>query len=351
MIPKNKNLWVFGAWKGRNYSDNAKELFEYVSENQKDIRAVWIAKNQIVYDQVKAKGYNVVMYPSKEAKKIVTRAGVNIQTESNEDTGRYRVSGTIIVQLFHGYGGVKEPRLYAGMSELKKKIVKIYADDHSKSYWMVPSVYFCGLLPNIYETDKNKMSITGQPRIDLLLRRAKIEYFEDFIKTHEIEKMLLYVPTHRNYGQNEGIDISYEEWQRLNNYLAAKKYYLLFKPHPLELYKYENFKGFSNIIIVTQIPNSSDVYEYIHYFDALISDYSSIATDYLVLDRPIIHYMYDLDTFSTESMFVDDDNKFICGPICKTQDDLIAALEDCFVNDRYRVKRVEVRSRAYKYID
>ena len=30
LIPRNKNLWVFGAWFGEKYSDNAKVLFEYV---------------------------------------------------------------------------------------------------------------------------------------------------------------------------------------------------------------------------------------------------------------------------------------------------------------------------------
>lgn len=40
LIPKNKNIWVFGAWRGQLYADNAKYLFEYVTENKKDIRPI-----------------------------------------------------------------------------------------------------------------------------------------------------------------------------------------------------------------------------------------------------------------------------------------------------------------------
>ena len=35
LIPKSKNLWIFGAWRGQLYADNSKYLFEYVAENKK----------------------------------------------------------------------------------------------------------------------------------------------------------------------------------------------------------------------------------------------------------------------------------------------------------------------------
>src|SRR5699024_4502199 len=50
-IPKRKNLWVFGAWFGREYSDNTKILYEYVHEYT-DIDAVWITKNKHVLRQI-----------------------------------------------------------------------------------------------------------------------------------------------------------------------------------------------------------------------------------------------------------------------------------------------------------
>lgn len=350
-IPKDKNLWVFGSWKGRNYSDNSKELFEYVCREHPEINAVWIAKNQKVYDEVKATGNKVVLYPTKEAKKLIAHAAVNVQTESNEDTGRFRVGGAKIIQLFHGYGAVKEARLFAGMGELKKKIVKIYADNHAKSYWMVPSDYFVELLPVIFETDKSKMFITGQPRIDLLLSCKRIDYFENFISDHINSKIMLYVPTHRNYGQDKKQIISKEEWNTFNDFLKARNIFLFFKPHPLEIDKYKDFDNLSNIVIVNTIPKTTDIYEYLHYFDALISDYSSISTDYLVLDRPVIHYMYDLESFSSEGMYIDSNNKFICGPICKTQDELFIAIENAFTNDTYAKRRKAVRELAIKYVD
>ena len=62
IIPKNKRLWVFGSWKGKTFSDNAKEFFIYVNRYHPEINAVWIAKNMSVYNEVKSLGYNVELY-------------------------------------------------------------------------------------------------------------------------------------------------------------------------------------------------------------------------------------------------------------------------------------------------
>lgn len=351
-IPKDKNLWVFGAWKGRSYSDNSKELFEYVCREHPEINAIWIAKNEKIYNEVKKTGNKVVLYPSKEAKRLVARAGVNIQTESNEDTGRFRVGGTKIIQLFHGYGAVKEAHMYAGMSNLKKRIVKIYADDHSKSNWMVPSEYFVKRCSELFELDPQKAYITGQPRIDCLLRYENNEYLEGFIKANACKKLILYMPTHRNYGQQKKVPFSEKEWMELNEFLTINEYYLFFKPHPLEV-EFYNGKDFaySNIILIDNKSELEDPYEYIHYFDLLISDYSSIAADYLVLDRPIIYFMYDLKTFETKDYKLDALNKFVAGPICYDWREVMDTIQGIGNCDHYHEIRMEVRNLVMKYAD
>ena len=195
IIPKNKRLWVFGSWKGKNFSDNAKEFFIYVSRNHPEINAIWIAKNMSVYNEVKSLGYNVELYDKNKTKWLVARASANIQTESNQDTGSYRVGGAKVIQLFHGYGAVKEAYLYPEMSNLKKFIVKIYAENHSTSYWMVPSEYFVKRTPVLFDNNPQKIYITGQPRIDLLLSQKRVPYFENIKANNSGIKLIFYAPT------------------------------------------------------------------------------------------------------------------------------------------------------------
>ena len=48
---------------------------------------------------------------------------------------------------------------------------------------------------------------------------------------------------------------------------------------------------------INVIDNKSDMYPLFRHSDVLITDYSSIFFDYLLLDRPIIHFAADLDSY------------------------------------------------------
>lgn len=354
IIPKNKCLWVFGSWKGKNFSDNAKEFFIYVSRNHPEINAIWIAKNMSVYNEVKSLGYNVELYDKNKTKWLVARASANIQTESNQDTGSYRVGGAKVIQLFHGYGAVKEAYLYPEMSNLKKFIVKIYAENHSTSYWMVPSEYFVKRTPVLFDNNPQKIYITGQPRIDLLLSQKRVPYFENIKANNSGIKLIFYAPTHRDYAVSDKVDFTLENWVCFNEYCQENNYFLFFKPHPLELAKYiDNFCKFSNVYLLTNamLDCPSDPYEYMHYFDMMISDYSSISTDFLVFDRPIIHFMYDMDSFESKNFTLDALNTFISGPICRSWNDLFEKISEAFIDDKYKNIRKKARCNAFAYID
>lgn len=353
LIPKKKNLWVFGSWKGRNYSDNSKVLFEYICKNKKHINAVWIAKNKSIYNHVKELGYPVVLYGSFKTKLLVGRAAVNVQTESNEDTGLYRVGNTKVIQLFHG-SGIKEAYVYGGMGRLKKALVKIYADNHSTSYWMAPSDYLRDRYPILFECNPKKIRVTGTPRADVILALKKFKYFEDLKQSNPSAKLIAYTPTHRNYGLNENAHLNDEFWAKLNIFLSKNNYLMFFKPHPVELNKYLlSFRNFSNIILIKDdtIEGTSDFNDYMHYFDMLISDYSSISSDFLLLDKPVIHYMYDRETFEDQFFKLNALDKFKAGPIVTTPSDLTQAIYQGLKEDCYKGVRQKSIKNAFKYID
>src|SRR5205085_2724477 len=68
LFPRDREIWLFGAWEGLRYSDNARYLFEHVLNNQKKPRQVyWLTRSQTVYNQLKNKGYPVILSPSWKA--------------------------------------------------------------------------------------------------------------------------------------------------------------------------------------------------------------------------------------------------------------------------------------------
>ena len=64
LIPRNPNLWVFGAWFGEKYTDNAKDLFEYITQNEKKIDAIWITRSKSVYKKLNEQNIKCYMNSS-----------------------------------------------------------------------------------------------------------------------------------------------------------------------------------------------------------------------------------------------------------------------------------------------
>ena len=123
---------------------------------------------------------------------------------------------------------------------------------------------------------------------------------------------------------------------------------------PLELYKYINsFEDYSNLILLSNDSSlyPSDVNEYMHYFDLLISDYSSISTDFLVYDRPIVHFMYDIDSFENKNFTLNALETFQAGPICKSWEDLFKSIDEGLNGDLYSNLRMRARNNAFRYVD
>lgn len=83
------------------------------------------------------------------------------------------------------------------------------------------------------------------------------------------------------------------DFQSLNSQLEKLGYAFFLKLHPLT--KFSPVDKFSNIF---QINNDVDIYPFLTYTDFLITDYSSIYFDYLLLDKEIIFIPYDLENYT-----------------------------------------------------
>ena len=70
-----------------------------------------------------------------------------------------------------------------------------------------------------------------------------------------------------------------------------------------------------------------DIYELYMASDIMITDYSSVSIEYSLLKRPILYYMYDLESYMKERDFYYNYLDHLSGPIIKTEEELIHAVE------------------------
>lgn len=353
---KNKKLWVFGAWKGTTYNDNSKYLFEYVTKNEPDIEAIWITKNEEVYNYLKGMDQKVELWPSKKAKYVVRHAGAIFQTEGNRDTGEYSVGRTLKVQLWHGIA-LKGAGWYDDYSRIKKFLVTLYADNHNKSMWCSTSNYYNNIYNELYGIPLKNFCITGYPRNDALVNDVRSVVFNELENESQGYIPVIYMPTHRNYGKDFDADFIINGLMTINDRLKESSILFYLKPHPNEaqmlLSRLESMDiSLSNIRFLVG-SKYDDVYSYLKVFRCLITDYSSVAYDYLVTDNPIVYFNYDMEKYDkTDAGIVKVYYEYQSGPFCKTWDETVEMVEKMlFVCDDWKDARKICRNYVNPFCD
>ena len=175
--------------------------------------------------------------------------------------------------------------------------------------------------------------VLGNPDSDLMTN-ATDDYKKEVIKKLGLEKekrkKILYAPTFRdNEVDNDTLDIHIEKLGELKDYVVLLRF------HPIVSGKLEGKKLPDNFINVGSYPNIEDLFLIT---DILITDYSSIIFPYMILEKKIIFYPYDMEFFTKlRGGFYLDYYNDLPGPIVNTEEELV----DC-------VKNIDKISKKYE---
>jgi len=197
----------------------------------------------------------------------------------------------------------------------------------------------------------------GYPRNDILLKKDedKLDLLfcnKELYKLSKNNKTILYMPTIREYVFSQKTPPTQHyvlplDLKKLNEALNQMNFTMIIKLHP---YVIEFFKDLALHEQFTNIkfhPTQGDIYPILKYTDILITDYSSIAYDFLFLDKPIIFFDYDRDMYEKNmGGFLFDYDKYSPGIKVKNQDELIEAIKS---NDNHQNDRIEVKNKFFSH--
>jgi CDP-glycerol glycerophosphotransferase (TagB/SpsB family) len=208
-------------------------------------------------------------------------------------------------------------------NNLEKKDLPKY--QYKKDLMIATSTLTKALLASCFHLEANKIHVTGQPRNDYLFNNPNDSKNKlEIILNKKVEKydyIVFYLPTFRKgyINREEGRKINELDLFRFNgspyfeiflNFLQKNNILFLMKFHPLEEEYYQKlFDSISqeHLEIIPQsklIENYIDLYEILGYSDMLITDYSSVYFDYLLLDKPIIFVANDIEEYSKNRGFL-----------------------------------------------
>jgi len=296
ILPKSKDVWIFGAWFGDRYSDNSRYLFEYVSDFDSEIDAIWLTRDSNLVQSIRKKGYKAYTTYSFMGYLKTMLCGVGVTCTGKGDVNNYVFAGSSkLVNLWHGTALKKI--MYDDKITFKSNrfLSNIFPFLGKTEYDLIcaPSEEVKRVFTSAFRVDSGRVVVTGNPRNDSFGKKNK-----------RLEKEGLkgvYMPTHRSEGSVNFVE-NFISWaDKITDTLNEYKITLYVKLHYYHSKELINY-GFNSscVVFVQDSEIDNDVYSFISDKDFLITDYSSIYFDFLITDRPIIFFPYDKEDYLTK---------------------------------------------------
>ncbi len=353
--------------KGTDFSDNARAVFEYmlsVGLNKK-YELVWLVKNPEDYVSVVNANENV---------RFISFDWSVVDDEKKRDAYYEALCLAKYIFFTDAYGFCRNARadqirvqLWHGCGF--KTRVNFVRCEHRYEYMPVISPMYKEIHKKIYGLRDDQVLVTGYPKEDAIFHpRAG---WRKVLGIKEASKYIFWLPTFRktdiaNLAEVDMYELvgetglpvvkTQEYLKRLDEYLQTHDMVLILKLHPFQDMSLIKISDCSNIVFLDNkklIENDIQINELLDYADALISDYSSVAIDYLVLDRPVAFTIEDIEEYENARGFVFEPIRdWLPGMEIMTFDDFLNYVVEISNGiDSTKAKRQRIRGELHSFCD
>lgn len=309
MFPRTKKKWLLGDVMG--FSGNTKYvLLDFIRENEKNkFRLIWITHDKKLIPQIQKFGIDVFYWLSLRGIWHSLTAGCYIVTSNTIDINCYLSGKAYYFNFWHGIG-------LKAVCRQSQEWLKVSPEKRENFYYRVLFFYWAFRLPNIclttsefmlrnifmkqFELPEDKFILGMYPRTSFMLKPLKeiLAFAERFCQEEQYKfigtldnyrKVYIYMPTWRDNGKNIVEEASID-FCLLNESLKTHNDLFLFKFHSKTKINIEEIEKYEQLRI---IDTTWDIYPILPFTDCLITDYSSIYSEYMLMNKEIIIFEYD----------------------------------------------------------
>jgi CDP-glycerol glycerophosphotransferase (TagB/SpsB family) len=366
LVPRTRRLWVFGAWYGKRYSDNSRYLFEYVRREHPDIRAVWLSRDFAIVRDLRASDHEAYLANSWMGFWLSCRAGLAVLASSVSDVNHIGAAGARHLQLWHGTP-LKKIKRDDDLNEAERggtvrrvaarawrRVAPFLVERYDMT--VAPSLEVQRRMCSAFGLEPARAPITGWPRSDAVLAATppSVPLVERLAKRAGAPRRLVcYAPTFRNDRT-----LLPEFWAtldpaKLSHVLERHDAVFVVKLHYVDRDALATRFTTSDRVVLANDEEVPDLTALLPHIDVLVTDYSSVYIDYLLLDRPILFAPFDLERYvATERGLYESYDGATPGPKSKDWPQLIRDL-DCALQgfDPHRMERQALRRRFSAFVD
>lgn len=323
-----------------NYSgSNSYTLYKYVKDKYPNLRLVLLNRNEL----------------TSAAIDDARSSALHIVTHEHDF-----FDNTPSVQTYHGFPlkGIGAMSRYQSRGSMVKTREAWQRHQKIFSY----SNLYTSLISACFGGSTDQYEVTGMPRNDYLQSRksALLALKTIFPELERFQAVGFYAPTFREtkFNQVNGVPstafLPTDNSTLIEEFCAKNRIALVKKLHPYESSenKYE-----SDVFLSCTDDDFQrvglDLYECLGAFDFLLTDFSSIFFDFLLLDKPMGFLAYDLDAYSaSRGLLLENYDMWSPGPKINTAEVFIGFL-DSVINDvdTHKKQRATIRSMVHRFND
>lgn len=316
-----KNRISFVSLESNQLESDFKFIYNQIDKSQYDVQLCLIhySKNLI--------GQFLYFLNCMKQLYVINTSRLVIINNNNYVISHFKRKGVIVLQVWHACGAIKK---FGNATEREYKISHY-------DYILSTSSFWSESYSQAFDVKKEHVLPLGLPRTDELFNQTWIENKKQKMleKYPQLinKKVIFYAPTFRG-DIYKGFSMIPFSSKKLMDELGDE-YVFIYKYHPL----LGNIELENNSRVINM--NHEDTHELFCIADFLISDYSSIIFDFMILHKPILFYTPDLKEYMVDrGLFVDIEK--LGYPVCLTENELAETIkqypiEDCHMQENENV--------------
>lgn len=307
VVPRQQQRWVFGC--GSGIGEGALPVYREVQRRLPNDELTWIVTSETQQREAQAQNIRWVKRDSWAGFWCTLRAGTIVVTHGFGDVNRFGIFGGFVVQLWHGIPLKKlhldtEVTLATkpGFSGLLRSMYR--RGGQSISMFVVASSLVGERIRRAFNIPSSVLAPIGDPRDDALIHSNHTEARDALRRVLgtalDHSKLVLYAPTWRDGGADPGVPTA-ADWAAIDEWAETMDARLVIRAHPLGAGSYQR----AIATRVHELPASvvADVTPLLGAFDAVVTDYSSLAFDFSLTGKPIVWFAPDREAYERSRGF------------------------------------------------
>jgi CDP-glycerol glycerophosphotransferase (TagB/SpsB family) len=316
------------------FADNSAHLFLYLSDRHEDLTPVWITGSRRTVKRLRSRGYAAELRWSWSGVRTCLRAGTYVYSGYRSDINRWFASHATNVCLWHGIPIKRIARDLPEATAEGSRFTRL-----GRAGEEPPPDQLLSSTPHVtrrcfahaFGVSQDHCWELGYPRNDHLLTSPRAPHpalVERGDLLGRIAAARLVVGLFLTWRDDSAVDVADAGLvNRLAELCADHDALLVYKAH------YNVAPADVDRERCVHLPPEVDLNAYLGLCDVLVTDYSSVAFDFLLLGRPIVYYVPDVERYVSKRGFYFDP-LHLPGTITRDQASLAEALQGLLAGSR-----------------